>query len=493
MKIMDNKVNLTESNKDFAVFLPAISFIYADLLSKNEKEKYGDRVPKGLPNGLDSLKFLYEDKAMFNYKWGLYSAGHAKLDIEKSKVQEAFVQDRPRDKTIILGDSGGFQVAKGILKFDWDNFFTPGGKNDKIRMDILRWLEHTADWSMCLDIPSFSVNLGIGVNTVRDCMAYTAYNNEWFIKNRVPGATKFLNVIQGNDIPSADEWFDVMAPFSDKKIYGDRAFEGWAMGGEHMRWWKLILHRMIKMRDGGHFDGKDWIHFLGTSALEPAVMLTAIKRQLQKVNPNMEVSFDSASAFVSVARGLVYTENEYDMMRKKPRFGFTMDKAKDNKKYAGNMDRMYADKVPGEYETFVTKSPVMDCYREGDICCRGVDYESKTSWDSLSYVLLMAHNVHQHIEAVQEANRRTDDKDVKSIPENVLEFVDLTERVFASENPMDLIDKNTSLLNKLSKAKFTGAPRTTTFDSIVEETPAFVMKEKKEVKETASNFANLFD
>jgi hypothetical protein len=487
------KINLTETNKDYAVFLPAISFIYADLLSKNAKEKYGDRVPPLLPNGLDSLKFLYEDKAMFNYKWGLYSAGHAKLDIEKSKVQEAFVQDRPRDKTIILGDSGGFQVAKGILKFDWDNFFTPGGKNDKIRMDILRWLEHTADWSMCLDIPSFSVNLGIGVNTVRDCMAYTAYNNEWFIKNRVPGATKFLNVIQGNDIPSADEWFDVMAPFRDKKIYGDRAFEGWAMGGEHMRWWKLILHRMIKMRDGGHFDGKDWIHFLGTSALEPAVMLTAIKRQLQKINPNMEVSFDSASAFVSVARGLVYTENEYDMMRKKPRFGFTMDKAKDNKKYAGNMDRMYADKVPGEYETFVTKSPVMDCYREGDICCRGVDYESKTSWDSLSYVLLMAHNVYQHIEAVQEANRRADDKLVQSIPQNVLEFIDLVPEVFASEKPMEMIQNNSSLLNVLSKAKFSGAPRTTTFDSIVESVPPLVMKEKKEVKEVESNFSSLFD
>ncbi len=487
------KINLTEKNKDYAVFLPAISFIYADLLSKNAKEKYGDRVPPLLPNGLDSLKFLYEDKAMFNYKWGLYSAGHAKLDIEKSKVQEAFVQDRPRDKTIILGDSGGFQVAKGILKFDWKNFFTPGGKNDKIRMDILRWLEHTADWSMCLDIPSFSVSLGIGVNTVRDCMAYTAYNNEWFVKNRVPGATKFLNVIQGNDIPSADEWFDTMAPFSDPKVYGDRAFEGWAMGGEHMRWWKLILHRMIKMRDGGHFDGKDWIHFLGTSALEPAVMLTAIKRQLTKINPNLEVSFDSASAFVSVARGLVYTENEYDMMRKNPRFGFTMDKAKDNKQYAGNMDRMYADKVPGEYETFVTKTPVMDCYREGDICVRGVDYESKTSWDSLSYVLLMAHNVYQHIEAVQEANRRADDKLVQSIPQNVLEFIDLVPEVFASEKPMEMIQNNSSLLNVLSKAKFTGAPRTTTFDSIVESVPPLVMKEKKEVKETESNFSSLFD
>ena len=359
-------------------------------------------------------------------------------------------------------------------------------------MKILRWLEHTADWSMCLDIPSFSVSLGIGVNTVKDCMAYTAYNNEWFVQNRVPGATKFLNVIQGNDIPSADEWFDTMAPFSDPKVYGDRAFEGWAMGGEHMRWWKLILYRMIKMRDGGHFDGKDWIHFLGTSALEPAVMLTAIKRQLQKINPNLEVSFDSASAFVSVARGLVYTQNEFDMMRKNPRFGFTMDKAKDDKKYAGSTEP-YNKIRPGEYDLDINNTPVMNCYTEGDICCRGVDYESKTSWDSLSYVLLMAHNVYQHIEAVQEANRRTDNKDVKSIPENVLEFVDLTERVFASENPMDLIEKNSSLLNRLSKAKFSGAPRTTTFDSIVEEVPALVQKEKKVVQETSSNFANLFD
>ncbi len=485
-------INLTNTNKDYAVFLPAISFIYADLLSKNAEEKWGDRVPKGLPNGLDSLKYLYDDKGMFNYKWSLYSAGHAKLDIEKSKVQEAFVQDRPRDKTIILGDSGGFQVAKGILKFDWDNFFTPGHKNDDIRMQILRWLEHTADWSMCLDIPSFSVSLGIGVNTVKDCMAYTAYNNEWFINNRVPGATKFLNVIQGNDIATADEWFDTMAPFSDPKIYGDKAFEGWAMGGEHMRWWKLILYRMIKMRDGGHFDGKDWIHFLGTSALEPAVMLTAIKRELVKINPNIEVSFDSASAFVSVARGLVYTVNEFDMLRKNPRFGFTMDKAKDNKKYAGNFNRKYADIVPGEYETFVNNTPVMDCYMEGDICCRGEDFDSKTSWDSLSYVLLMAHNVYQQIEAVQEANRRTDAKDFKSIPENVLEFVDLTKEVFQSEKPFELIEKNSSLLNGLSKAKFQGAPKTTTFDSLVEHTPALVTKEKKEVKEVKSNFDNLF-
>ena len=87
-------INLTTTNKDYAVFLPAVSFIYADLLSKNAQEKWGDRIPKGLPKGLDRLKFLYPE-GMFNYKWGLYSAGHAKLDPAKSDVQEAFIQKRP--------------------------------------------------------------------------------------------------------------------------------------------------------------------------------------------------------------------------------------------------------------------------------------------------------------------------------------------------------------------------------------------------------------
>ena len=36
-----------EKNKDYAVTCSnAISFIYADLLSKNAEEKWGDRIPK---------------------------------------------------------------------------------------------------------------------------------------------------------------------------------------------------------------------------------------------------------------------------------------------------------------------------------------------------------------------------------------------------------------------------------------------------------------
>ena len=163
-----------------------------------------------------------------------------------------------------------------------------------------------------------------------------------------------------------------------------------------------------------------------------------------------------------------------------------MEKAPDDKKLKGST-------IP-----FPFKSGVGERLTMGDVCWYGEgdlnknNKEGKTSWDSLSYVLLMAHNVYQHIEAVQEANRRTDAKDFKSIPENVLEFVDLTKEVFQSEKPFELIEKNSSLLNGLSKAKFQGAPKTTTFDSLVEHTPALVTKEKKEVKEVKSNFDNLF-
>ena len=60
-------------------------------------------------------------------------------------------------------------------------------------------------------------------------------------------------------------------------------------------------------------DNRDWIHFpWGTSKLDWACFLTAIQRQLREhVNPNLTVSYDSASAFVATAHGLVYITSSY--------------------------------------------------------------------------------------------------------------------------------------------------------------------------------------
>jgi len=79
-----------------------------------------------------------------------------------------------------------------------------------------------------------------------------------------------------------------------------------------------------------------------------------------------------------------------------------MDKAVDDKRLAGS-------KTP-----FPWSSPIGSRLNMGDLCYYApgdknkLGKEGRTSWDSFSYFLMMAHNVYQHIESVQRANQLTD-------------------------------------------------------------------------------------
>jgi hypothetical protein len=183
-----------------------------------------------------------------------------------------------------------------------------------------------------------------------------------------------------------------------------------------------------------------------------------------------------------------------------------MEAAKDNKSYVG-MDEPYTTPFVNKegktvsMEQSIIMHPTADTYlKTSDICVRGIDFESKTSWDSLSYVLIMAHNVYQHITAVQEANRLSDARDFSKVPSNVIEFVDLTNEVFQSEKPMDVINQHKRLLDELSVAKFSGAPRRNMMEDfhesgLVDYMPGPGRKLEKEPQKelTASTFGNLFE
>ena len=72
-------VNLTPLQKDYAVFLPAISSFYSTYVAKQRLEKFvsDDRVPNGFDRGIEGMNFLNPEQGYFTYKYGLYSAGHA--------------------------------------------------------------------------------------------------------------------------------------------------------------------------------------------------------------------------------------------------------------------------------------------------------------------------------------------------------------------------------------------------------------------------------
>ena len=482
--MLNNKtrIDLKQRNKDYAVFLPSISGFYQTFISKQQQEEFVplNRIPKEFENGIEGMNFLNKEQAYFYYPDALYSAGHAQLDITKSYVEESMVQQRNKADNFILGDSGGFQIGKGVINFDWQRFWEKQGDAgyvgtaDKTRMAILNWLEFTADYSMVLDLPTWSAapinQARTGLKDFGDCLRGTLFNNDFFLKHR-QGKTKFLNVLQGGNNEDADTWYDAVKHYP---------FEGWAMGGNNMKDADLMLRRLIKMRDEKLLEpGRDVIHFLGTSKLELACLLTAVQRNLREhVNPEMKITFDCASPFLATAYGQVYTQH----VHRNNRFSYIMDKAIDDRRLAGSDIAWPWSSPVGERMTMGDAC----YYKPGDLNKLGK--ESRTSWDSFAYFLMMGHNVYQHIESVQRANALTDtacvlhkpDPSLWSptkgkngelsnwVPRNVIYITELVNRVFTSQTPFSELDRAQALLadfNGKKTLKTTAATHSMLFSS----------------------------
>ena len=233
-----------------------------------------------------------------------------------------------------------------------------------------------------------------------------------------------------------------MKKYCDTKIYGDRAFNGWGMGGQNMCDIHLVLKRLVALRFDGLLEKgqHDWMHFLGTSKLEWAVLLTDIQRAVRKYhNENFTISFDCASPFLATANGQVYIQTETEDRTK---WVYRMQASADDKKYATD-PRLFKDAVvqDGIFSKFQS-SPVIDQVGIKDICIykpgdlNKIGKEGKTSWDSFSYAILMGHNVWMHVNAVQEANRQYDAGKVPSmlVQEKFdrLFFKDIVDAIFAT-------------------------------------------------------------
>ncbi len=515
-------VNLTPFQKDYAVYLPAISSFYSTYIAKQRLEKFipDERIPAGFDRGIEGMNFLNPEEGYFTYKYGLYSAGHAQLDLNKSMTQESMIQQRDRGNTMILGDSGGYQIGKGVLKFDWLNFDGPAA--NKTRQSILEWLELTADWSMMLDVPTWACDHihspKTGLKSFEDCLDKTRFNNDYFLMNRL-GQTKWLNVLQGGDWDTAERWYQGVKEFSDPAgKYAGREAEGWAMGGANMCKMDITLKRLITLREDNLLKGKNWMHFLGTAQLDWSCYLTLIQRQIRKhINEEFTVSFDCASPFIATAHGLVYT----NAVHTPKRWSVIMDKAPDNKALSGS-------DIPFPFESEFGRRLTMGDIAYYNVGTRKTDAElgvdakgkqikfdhlnsehyhevprlnklgkipNKTSWDSFAYALMMGHNVECHIRAVQRAQQlmdieiaKTKDKlswkhwkKVKAqdmsdeysdwVPRNILFFSTFVEDLFntaTKEEAFELIEQAGPFLKSLEGARLQGGPAANTFGSLFE-------------------------
>jgi len=298
--VRGDKAALHAENK--AIYLPAISESFARQVWQN-----GKTTASGLT--LRELDFLDPQQGLFYYPFALYSAGQS--DTGRATINDDIVSKRDRSNTIMLGDSGGYQVSTDA------DYFTPA-----IVRQNMRWMERIADYSMVLDFPTGGIGSGTmaphiprliaeghdldAMNAINRmgldynaCLVQTKLNNDDFVQNHAPGATRFLNVLQGRSEKESRYWYKQVRHYQ---------FSGWAFAGHHQNRFSLLLARLIDLWDDGTLADCEWLHVLGISTLSICVLLTAVQRQVrQYANPNFQISFDSASPFRMAANRQILT------------------------------------------------------------------------------------------------------------------------------------------------------------------------------------------
>ena len=274
--------------KDQAIYVPSVTPGFAMYV-------FAQKWERPLPSGINAgdLNFLDPGNRLFRISHVMTSAGQA-----LHQPRPCIITQRNRASTIVIGDSGGYQIATNKLRIS--------GNADRLK--ILRWLEKHTDLAMTLDVPTGPLRKpGYAFKTFRDCLNATLVHLAFFQKYRVPGRIRLLNVLQGNTTAESDTWYDAV------KMYG---FEGWAFAGPLRHNIFNFCRRIIIMANEHQIQSKCWIHVLGTCELDTAVLLTALQRAINRyINPNLRISFDTSSPFRNLRWGNVYTIPQFDRKR----------------------------------------------------------------------------------------------------------------------------------------------------------------------------------
>lgn len=267
-------------------------------------------------SSFDQFNYLGED-GLFRYDAALYSGGGAELDIAKSQQTTPMMWNR-RPDTVMISDSGGYQVQKGLIhpKKYYDN-----------RQRILDWQEAISDIAIAMDVPTGGVKYAkaTALNSFDDCLKWTKANFDWQVQNRNPKSARMLNVLQGLSVDGPDgalRWYDEIKSYCDRSKWGENAFDGWSFGGHGAKNTGTALRVIARMLQDGLL-GKDgnhrWIHFLGVGSAKRVASFTLIQRALRKLlsDEELTISCDASNASLNNTFGTYYAESPKRIFQRK--------------------------------------------------------------------------------------------------------------------------------------------------------------------------------
>jgi hypothetical protein len=347
---MDKK----EKQKEFIYFPSLSAGGFASALIKDEK----------LSSGVPCRFYSDEYPEAFRHKYFLVTAGHyyKKMDIR--------AQMGLGDDVLVFGDSGGYQIATGALKY-----------SDDLREKIFHWLEANSDVAANLDIPPKTVY----ENQFEKCAEISYDNFAWFEKHQ-SGKTKFLNMLQGSNPNEYDWWYHKFKHFE---------FSGWAIGGPQKLvdfMWALAL--MLKNREFEKTN-LEYLHLLGISKISDFFILSTIQKLLNKHYGNrIVVTTDSSSPGQYPVYGTFLHSHNFKKLSFTDVYMPKPDKDKD-----GNMIPLSESKIPDLQPDLLVPDSL------GDPACQDFTWGMLDNYNKEAVPRMVLHNVHVFQNTIQEVNK----------------------------------------------------------------------------------------
>lgn len=250
------------------IYIPALSagYLFHGIIN-NQQFKDG------------SMMDFYNYENEFKYPYFLITAGH---HYKKNYYEAAKFFKNP--DTEIFGDSGGFQIAKGTIKWDIN-----------IRNQIFNWLENNSTIAANIDIPIVTKTFNND-----ECLKISKDNFKYFHENQ-SGKTKFLNVIQGHNVDSYKYWYNAVKDFKD--------FKGWCVGNSGNSVSNLIDSLFVLVTNN-ELERSNFIHYLGASSVPHMILLAHIQNAINKLGLNVQMYSDSSTPNAS-RFGYYYYDIDY--------------------------------------------------------------------------------------------------------------------------------------------------------------------------------------
>jgi len=200
----------------------------------------------------------------WRYKYFLMTAGHL---YKKTGIRKTW----GLEDSLVFGDSGGFQIATGALKWDL-----------ALRDSIFEWLEANSDIACNIDIPPRVTYEG----RFQESLDISLDNFKYFEKKQ-SGKTNFLNVVQGSNPLEFTHWYNTVK---------DMQFGGWCIGSSRrLVDFMYVIAMMIKEKEFLK-PYNTWVHLLGISKVSDFFILAQLQKLMNQYTGNkITISTDSSS------------------------------------------------------------------------------------------------------------------------------------------------------------------------------------------------------